>query len=129
MAVGLITTFTANRWLDTVGGTAFTTIAGSFIKLFLGDPGASASTNASTNTTRVAATWNSAASGSKSISNTPTWAAWANGNETISHIADFDASTAGNAVFTAVLTASRSVVNGDTLTLSSLSISIAPLAA
>jgi hypothetical protein len=129
MAVGLITTFLANRWLDTVGGTAFTTIAGSFIKLHLGDPGAAAATNPSTNTTRVSATWGAAAAGSKAISNTPTWAAWANGNETISHISDWDAITAGNAVFTAALTVSKAVTNGDTLTLATLTFALTPLAA
>jgi hypothetical protein len=129
MAVGLITVFTANRLLDAIGGTAFTTVAGSFIKLHTADPGAAAATAPSANTTRVSATWNAAASGSKTISNTPTWATWASGSETISHISDWDAITTGNAVFTAALTASKAVTNGDTLTLTSLSIALTPLAA
>lgn len=129
MAVGLITVFLANRWLDTVGGTAFTTIAGSFIKLHTADPGAAAATAPSANTTRVSATWSAASAGSKAISNTPTWATWASGSETISHISDWDAITTGNAVFTAALTVSKAVTNGDTLTLATLTFALTPLAA
>lgn len=129
MAVGLIAVFLANRWLDTVGGTAFTTIAASFIKLHTADPGAAAATAASANTTRVSATWAAASAGSKAISNTPTWASWASGSETISHISDWDASTAGNAVFTAALTVAKAVTNGDTLTLATLTFALTPIAA
>lgn|SRR4051794_5786315 len=129
MAVGLAASLASN-WLNTLKGTAFSTLAGSFIKLHTADPGAAATTAASANTTRVSATYTSSSSGSAlALSNTPTWASWASGSETISHISDWDASTAGTFIFSAALTASKAVANGDTLTLTSLSVSLAPQAA
>jgi hypothetical protein len=131
MAVGLSVGL-AGAWLNTIRSVAFTTIAGAFIKLHTADPGAAAATAPSANTTRVSATFG-AASGSGpvsiALSNTPTWASWASGSETISHISDWDASTAGTFEFSAALTASKAVANGDTLTLTSLSVSLAPIAA
>jgi hypothetical protein len=41
----------------------------------------------------------------------------------------WDASTAGNFLGSAALTASKAVANSDTLTLSSLSVSLSPIAA
>jgi hypothetical protein len=131
MTVGLAATLTSNL-LNTLKGTAFTTIAGSFIKLHtsVGEPGAAGTSNASANTTRVAATFTSSSAGSAlALSNTPTWASWASGSETIAYITDWDASTAGTFEFSAALTASKAVANGDTLTLTSLSVSLAPIAA
>lgn len=131
MTVGLAATLTSNL-LNTLKGTAFTTIAGSFIKLHtnVGDPGAAGTSNASANTTRVAATFTSSTSGGAlALSNTPTWASWASGAETIAYISDWDASTAGTFEFSAALTTAKAVANGDTLTLTSLSVSLAPVAA
>jgi hypothetical protein len=131
MAVGLSAANLANKWLDMISGTAFSggAPAGSYIKLHTGDPGATAATAASANTTRVAATWSAASAGSKSMSNTPSWASWASGSETISHISEWDASTAGAFIFSAVLTTAKSITNGDTLTLASLVFSLTPIAA
>lgn len=130
MAVGLATTAYANKVLDHMHrAVASTAPAGNFVKLHTGDPGASAATAASANTTRPSATFSAAASGAVALSNTPTWASWAAGSETISHISVWDASTAGTFLYSAQLTTPKSVVNGDTLTLTSLSVSLAPLAA
>ncbi len=130
MTVGLSTTGLANLWLDTLGGAAATPGTTLYVKLHTGDPGASGTANASANTTRVALTWSAASGGSKSITTTlPVWATWASGSETISHISVYDASTAGNFRFSAALTVSKAIVNGDTLTLSSLSFALSPLAA
>lgn len=129
MAVGLSTAGLANLWLDTLGGAAATPGTTLYVKLHTGDPGAAGATSASANTTRVALTWSAAASGSKSISNTPQWASWASGTETISHISVWDASTAGNFRYSFALTTAKQVTNGDTLQLSSHSFSLTPLAA
>lgn len=129
MAAGLSAANLANKWLDMLGGTAFTAPAGTWVKLHTGDPGAAGTSNASANTTRVQATWSAAASGSKSMSNTPSWASWAAGTETITHISLWDASTAGNFLDSIQLTASKTVNNGDTLNLTSLSIALSPIAA
>ena len=131
MAVGLATTALANAWLDVISGTTFTGAAGSFIKLHTGDPGASAAANASSVTTRPSATWGAASAGSKAITSTfPSWTSWAGTNgEVISHVSDWSASSAGTFYFSAALTSSKTVNTGDTLTLSSLSVSLSPLAA
>jgi len=129
VTVGLSAVNLANKWLDMLGGTAFTAPAGSFVKLHTADPGASGATAASANTTRVAATWSAASAGSKAISNTPTWASWAAGNETISHVSFWDASTAGNFLYSVALTTPKAVTNGDTFTLSSHTHALTPIAA
>jgi len=131
MAVGLHGVNLANRWLDMLGGTAFTAPATTAARLHTGDPGAAGTANTSANTTRVAYTWAAASAGSKAISNAPSWSSWASGTETLTHVASWDSATAGagNFLFSAALTASKTVTNGDTFTLSSLSISLSPLAA
>lgn len=131
MAVGLHAVNLANKWLDMLAGTAFTAPATTVARLHTGDPGSAGTANASANTTRVAYTWSAASAGSKAISNTPTWATWASGSETLTHIATWDNLTAGagNFLFSAALTTSKSITNGDTFTLSSLSIGLTPLAA
>jgi hypothetical protein len=131
MATGMAATTLANKWLDLIGGTAFTTPAGSFIKLHnnTGDPGAAAANNVSGTTTRVAATWSAASAGSKAMSNTPTWASWAGGSETVGYISEWDAITTGNFLFSAALTTPKAMTNGDTLTLSTLTFALTPIAA
>lgn len=130
MTVGLATTNFANKVLDhMLRATASTAPAANYVKLHTADPGASGATAASANTTRVAVTFSAASSGSCASSNTPSWASWASGSETLSHISIFDASTAGTFLYSAALTTSKSITNGDTFTLSSLSVSLSPLAA
>jgi len=99
------------------------------LKLHLGDPGVAATTTPSTNTTRQAVTFGAYAAGAISLSNSPTWSAWANGNETISHLSCWDSTTVGTFKFSAALTTPKAVANGDTLTQTSLSVSLAPIAA
>lgn len=129
MTVGLHTTNLANSWLNMLRGTAFTAPSAQYVKLHTGDPGSAATANTSANTTRVAATFSAASSGALALSNTPSWASWASGSETISHISVWDASTAGNFLYSVALTVSKAITNGDTFTLTSLSFSLAPLAA
>lgn len=129
MTVGLNTTNLAHQWLNWLRGVATTAPAGTFVRLHLGDPGAAGTSNGSTNTTRVAATFSAAAGGAIALSNTPTWASWANGAETISHISVWDAASAGNFLFSVALTSSKAITNGDTFTLTTLGFSLAPIAA
>lgn len=129
MTVGLHTTNLANRWLDMLGGTAFTAPATTAVKLHIGDPGSAGTANPSAETTRKALTWGSASAGSKAITATlPSWL-WAAGSETITHISVWDSTTAGNFLFSAALTVSKSVTNGDTLNLTALTFALTPLAA
>lgn len=130
MAVGLSTTGLANLWLDTLGGAAATPGTTLYAKLHTGDPGSAGTANASSVTTRVALAWAAAASGSKSINNTPSWATWAGTSpETISHISVWDNLTVGTFRYSFALTTSKTVTTGDTLNLTSHTFALTPLAA
>jgi len=123
MADGFSTTF-ANGLLNSLTNTAPTAYNGAFIALHTAAPGASASTAASAgSTTRVAATFSTASAGALALSNTPSWT---NGgtSETITDISVWSAATAGTFLFSAALSASKAWASGDTLQLSSLSVSI-----
>jgi hypothetical protein len=130
MARGLSAVNTANAWLNVISGTTFTGAAGSFIQLHIGDPGASGTANVSSVTTRPSQTWNAASAGAKSASGTPTWTSWAGTSpEVVSDFSDWSASSAGTFYFSVAATANKTVQTGDTLTLSSMSVSLAPIAA
>lgn len=127
MTVGLATTTLANNWLNMLRATAFTAPVATYIKLHTADPGAAGATAASAVTTRQLATFSAAASGAIALSNSPAFTM--TGTETISHISVWDASSAGNLLWTAALTTPKSVVNTDTLTFTTLGVSLTPLAA
>lgn len=130
MTRGLHAVNLANKWLDMLGGTAFTAPTNTYVKLHTGDPGSAGTSNASANTTRVILAWSASSVGSKAITATlPQWAAWASGTETITDISIWDNLTAGNFLDSIQVTASKTVGNGDTLNLASMSIAITPLAA
>ena len=132
MARGLSTVNWANKVLDhMLRAVASTAPAGSFIKLHTGDPGSAGTANASSVTTRPAATFAAASGGACSLTGTlPSWANWAGTNgEVVTDIFEWDASTAGTFEFSVQLAASKTVNTGDTLTLATLSVSLAPLAA
>ena len=132
MTVGLSADNTANKLLNTIGRTGTTFTAGSlYVKLHTADPGATAATAASAVTTRYAVTFSAAGTataGSMALTSMGgTWAMTA--TETISHISLWDAATAGNFLWSVALTASKSVVSGDTLSLTSLTLAFTPIAA
>jgi type IV secretory pathway TrbL component len=116
-----------NHMLRAVASTA---PAGQFVKLHLGDPGSAGTANASSVTTRPSLTFSAASAGACASSNTPSWTNWAGTSpETISDISVWDASTAGTFEYSIALTANKVVQTGDTLTLTSVSVSLAPIAA
>lgn len=132
MAVGLVTVAFADKVLNhMLRATASTAPAGNFAKLHTGDPGASATANVSSVTTRPAMTFSASSGGSCALAATfPTWTSWAGTSpETISHFSVWDASSAGTFLYSLALTASRTVQTGDTLTWSSGSVALTPLAA
>jgi len=132
MGVGLSPAL-ANDLLNTIrgggAGVTYTAPAVEALKLHIGDPGVAGTTTPSTNTTRVALTRGASAAGVIALSNAPTWSSWANGNETISHLSEWDSVTVGRFQLSLVLAVAKAVANGDTLTVTSISISLAPLAA
>ncbi len=134
MTVGLSAANTANAWLNVLrgnsAGTTFTAPAVQAAKLHTADPGASGTTAAAAgDTTRKALTFNAASAGSMALTSSP--AVWTNGgtSETISHISVWDSTTAGNFQYSAALTASQAWVSTNTFQLTSLTISLTPVAA
>lgn len=132
MTVGLSTANTANAWLNTLrgagNGVTFTAPATVFVEAHTADPGASGTTGVSTGAaTRQALTFNPASSGSMGLNSSPAWTA--TGSDTITHIALFSASTVGTFYASAALTTPKTIASADTLTLSTLTVSLAPLAA
>jgi len=133
MTVGLHAVNLANKILNhvrgsgTAAGAAFTQPTNLYAALHLADPGGAGTTSPSVVTTRSQVVFAAAASGSMALTGTnPSWAMTT--TETISHISIWDASTAGNFLRSYALTASRAVVNGDTLTLNSLTFDFTPIA-
>ena len=126
MTAGLAATH-ANEILNVYRGTTLTGIT-LYVKLHTGDPGSAGTSNASAVTTRNACTFNAAASGSISLTSSPT-AYTMTATETLTHISLWDASSGGTFKRSVALTASKSVVSGDSFTLTSLTFSFAPLAA
>lgn len=132
MARGLSTANWANKVLDhMLRAQASTAPAGQFVKLHTGDPGSAGTANASSVTTRPAVTFAAASGGSCSMTGTaPSWPSWAGTNgEVVTDISVHDANSAGNFQYSAQLAASKTVNTGDTLTLATLTVSLAPLAA
>lgn len=130
MTVGLAATTLANKWLDMLGGTAFTAPTNTFIKLHTADPGAAGTTAAAAgDTTRKQVTWSAASAGSKAM--TSMSGSWTNGgtSETLSHISAWDASTSGNFLYSAALTASQAWASTNTFSLTSHTVSFTPIAA
>lgn len=116
----------ANAKLNVWRNTTYTGV-NAFCKLHTGDPGSAGTANASTVTTRNAITWSAASAGSMSLSSLSGFSMTA--TETITHISIWDASSAGNFLASAALTASKNVTNGDTLTISTLTVALTPIAA
>lgn len=126
MTVGLAAA-TANAYLGVFKNTTYTAITTVYVKLHTGDPGAAGTSNASAVTTRNAVTWGTISAGSMPLSALSNYSMTT--TETISHISLWDASTAGNFLQSAALTASVPVINGSTLSFSSLTLSFTPIAA
>ena len=129
MTVGISSANLATPWLNVIRGTNATGLAGTFIKLHTADPGASGATAAAVgDATRKTITLAAPSGNAIAASTQPVWT---NGgtSETISHISLWDASSAGNFILSGALTASQAWVNANTFTLTSLSISLTPIAA
>lgn len=128
MTVGISTNNVSHPTLNWLRGVAPPTVPGLFVKLHIGDPLGDGTAAPSVVTARVQATM-SAASGGQ-IALTAVSGAWTmTAAENITHISVWDDATAGNFLFSGVLTTPRAVANGDTLTLTALVVSHAPLAA
>jgi hypothetical protein len=126
MAVGVSTTL-ANSWLNVIrggaAGTTYTAPSAIYLQLHTANPGSSGSTSVSSVTTRQAATFGAASSGALTLSNTPSFTSWAGTNgEVVTHISFWDASSAGNFLWSAALLASKTLSTGDTLNITTSSL-------
>jgi hypothetical protein len=119
-----ISNYAENKILDHVTGEAAWTMPTTvYVKLHTGDPGEAATSNAATETTRKAASWSAASSGSIATDATLEWTNVA-ATETITHWSLWDASTSGNALWTGALSSSAAVTAGDTFQITSLTLSL-----
>lgn len=119
-----ISNYAENKILDHVTGEASWTMPTTvYVKLHTGDPGEAATSNAATETTRKAASWAAASSGSIATDATLEWTNVA-ATETITHWSLWDNSTAGNALWTGALSTSAAVTAGDTFQITSLTLSL-----
>jgi hypothetical protein len=119
-----ISNYAELKILDHVTGEAAWTMPTTvYVKLHTGDPGEAATSNAATETTRKAASWSAASSGSIATDATIEWTNVST-TETYSHWSLWDASTAGNALWTGALSASAAVTAGDTFQITSLTLSL-----
>lgn len=121
-----ISVYLADKWLAWLAGNAETAPSGLYIALHTGDPGSSGTSNAAGVTTREQLTLGTAASGAiAAVSTFPSWTSWPGGStgEVITDISIWDASTSGNFLDSIQLSSSVTMDTGDTLDLSSLSIS------
>jgi hypothetical protein len=119
-----ISNYAENKILDHVTGEAAWTMPTTvYVKLHTGDPGEAATSNAATETTRKAASWSAASSGSIATDATIEWTNVST-TETYTHWSLWDASTSGNALWTGALSASAAVTAGDTFQITSLTLSL-----
>lgn len=130
MAVGLSAANVANKLLAVLGQTGTTFTAENMkVQIHTADPGSAGTTAVSAgNATKQTLTFGTAPSGgSMSITASPT--AWSmTATETITHISLWGA-TSGNFLWSIALSSSKSVVSGDSLQLTSLTLALTPIAA
>lgn len=107
----------ANAWLDAVARNTSYAVAAVYVKLYIGDPGASGTNNPATETTRKQSTFGSAASG-RTIANTAAmnWTTVA-ANETYTFIGLWDANVGGTFLGSAPLASAVQVNAGDNFSL------------
>lgn len=128
MAIGLSAPNLANKWLGILNNTAFAPVSTIYVQLHTGDPGANGTASPSAVTTRYQVSYNSANGGTVTMTGTnPNWSMTA--SESITAISHWDAATAGDFLWSASLAAPQNVNPGDTFTLTSDGLTLAPLAA
>ena len=134
MARGLSATNLANAWLNTMrgagNGVTFTAPAALYAQLHTADPGAAGTTAVSSTTTRQAMGFGAASAGSMALTTAPSWTSWAGTNgEVVTDVSSWSATTSGTFYFSTQLTTPRTVNTGDTLTVTTWTFALGPLAA
>lgn len=110
-----------------LAGVAFTGPSALYVAIHNGDPGSDGTASPSGNTTRKALTLAAASSGTIAMTGTnPSWTMTT--SETLTHISVWDSLTAGKFLWSAQLSLSKTVTNGDTFTLTACGMSLNPVA-
>jgi hypothetical protein len=129
MATGL-GSGTANSILNELCNAGTWTVPTAFwVKLHTGDPGAAGTANAASNTTRMSATFGSAAAGSITTTADITWTS-VSATESYSHVSFWDSDSGGTLIATDNLETTRGLTGGDNFTISAgdLDISLSAIA-
>ena len=121
MATG-ISGYLANQWLDALGNNDTFAVTNVYVKLHVGDPGAAATANAATETTRKEASFSAASSGALTSDAALTWTN-ISGSQDATHFSAWDNLTAGNFLFSGTVTA-NAYTAGDTFTIASTSLTV-----
>lgn len=96
-----------------------------YAQLHTADPGTAGTTAVSSVTTRESVTWGSPSAASVAASNSPAWTSWAGTSpETDTYISLWSASSSGTFGCSMQLSASVTMDTGDSLTLTSITITI-----
>lgn len=117
-----ISNYAEDKMLDPIRNTSFT-VANTYLKLHLGDPGEDGTANPAAETTRQEVTWSAPSGGTMTSAATVEWTSVSN-TEDYTHWSMWDASTAGNCLWTGALSATASVTAGDTFQITSLSLTL-----
>ena len=119
MADGL-STAVADAALATITGTD-----ANYVQLHTGAPGSAGTSNVSSTTSREAVAWNSASGGEITASEEPAWTDWGgDSGEMVTDISFWSISSSGAFGFSMELSAEVTMDTGDSLTLTSISITI-----
>ncbi len=134
MTWGLSGTNLVHPWLSSMrgagNGTNFTAPATLFDQLHIGDPGASGTANVSSTTVRQATGWGAPAAGSMALTTQPSWTSWAGTNgESVAGVSTWSASSAGTFYHSTQFTTPKTVNTADTVTVTSHTFALGPLAA
>ena len=114
MATGL-SNYLANKFLDAVGNATSYSAANVYVKLHIGDPGASATSNPATETTRKSVSFSAASTGGLTSDADISWTNIA-GSEDATFFSAWDNLTAGNFLFSGTV-AGNAYTAGDTFTI------------
>lgn len=117
-----ISNYAENAFLNTLNGTTFS-VASKYVKLHTGDPSETGTANAAANTTRQAVSFSTATNGTIASTGTLTWSS-VPATETYTHWSMWDSVSSGNCLWTGQLSASASVVLGDTFQITALSLNL-----
>lgn len=131
MTAGFALTNVVNGFLNAIrgGGTNLTAPATTYAKLHVGDPGAAGTANPSAGDATRKAFTQAAASSTIVLNGTPP--VWTNGGSTedITHISVWDAVSAGNFLYSIAVSVTQHWVSTNTLTLTTCTVGLTPIAA